>query len=361
MVRATFRSRSRTTPQQGQVSVRPARGRCCRCAHCEQSCDVDAGFTATYVRPAHAALYARRSANWVHAASCIRLAKPWVCTIRLTDNSSTARRSTAFPMRRRGCWAQSLRRQVLRAETRATTVRRAARALRVLAQPTLRFGKGRFLLTEEAGGGHRLPSAERGQGLEAHVYANRLPRLRQGGRLRAFARAGDVPLARAAAAHDGRLGGAPKRAMGEQRAAPDGHDGHAWRARFQLTAHRHLGEREAVVAPLAPKAGIPRHPRHLTGLGAAQERRQRASTADGDGVHDRRLHPSQPGPLRFARTKRRVLVIEPHRLTALLPRLAPFRLQVLVPPAPLLTALRQQALLLFGRVQAVRACLTHAL
>jgi hypothetical protein len=54
-----------------------------------------------------------------------------------------------------------------------------------------------------------------------------------------------------------------------------------------------------------------------------------------------------------------MLIGEPHRLLALLPRPLAFFEQPIREPVALLQLLVEEAALLFGRVQAVFECLTH--
>jgi hypothetical protein len=71
------------------------------------------------------------------------------------------------------------------------------------------------------------------------------------------------------------------------------------------------------------------------------------------------MYPGQTGALSLQCGQRRVLVIETHRLLALLPRSTSLGKQVIVQPATLLKLLLQEAHLLRIRVQAVLECFTY--
>jgi len=69
---------------------------------------------------------------------------------------------------------------------------------------------------------------------------------------------------------------------------------------------------------------------------------------------------SERGSGRFEQRQGRLLVIEPQRLLALFPGVAPGSQQPIVQPAALVKLLLEEALLLLVWIQATRERLTHA-
>src|SRR5689334_24038687 len=119
----------------------------------------------------------------------------------------------------------------------------------------------------------------------------------------------------------------------------------------QSTPHRYLRKGEAVVAPNATKARIPRL--ILSRLYPAEERLEGQVQPHRHVLQDLRVDTGQRWALRFEHGQRRLLVVEAQRLLALLPGVAPFGQQVIPQPAALLQLPREEPLLFFGRVQAV--------
>src|SRR5262249_31769965 len=140
---------------------------------------------------------------------------------------------------------------------------------------------------------------------------------------------------------------------------PDVHDAQPLGFGVQPTAHRHLREGEALVAPRATKAGIARV--LFATAHAAKERLKGQINADGNVLQDLRLHPSQARSLSLKRWQCPMLVIQAYRFLALLPGIAPFSKHMIVQPTTFCTLLLKQSLLLLIRVQSVLACFTHAI
>jgi hypothetical protein len=230
------------------------------------------------------------------------------------------------------------------------------RALLGLAQATLRLSERLLLMAEEAWIGNRLLRAEHGERLQPHVHTHLLPRLRQWRGFSTLARKSDVPFAGTAAPNGGGLGRALDGPMIDELDASDVHGVDALCTRFQLAADRHLGKRDAVVAAHAAKARIAGR---VASSAAAEERLEGQINAHGHILQDPRLHARQTGPLRFESGQRSVLVIQAHRLLALLPRIAALGQQMVVQPAAFLKLLLQASLLRGCRVESVREGLTH--
>src|SRR5258706_3140542 len=231
------------------------------------------------------------------------------------------------------------------------------RALLGFGEAALRFGERVFLHAEEARIGDLLPRAEGGEGLQAPVDAHRLPHGRQGRRHGALTREGDVPLARAAAADVGSLGRALDGTMQNDLHLADIHDAQALSVRVQCAADWHLREGEAVVAPLATEAGIAWL---LAGFATAEESLEGEVDAHGHVLQHLRLHTGHRPTRGFERGQFALLVIQAYRLLPLFPGSAALGQQVVIQPAAFLKLLRQEALLLLGRIQAVLGRLSPA-
>jgi len=233
------------------------------------------------------------------------------------------------------------------------------RALLLRAEAALGLGERLLFFREDAWVGKRLLGAEQGEGLEAHVNAHLLPRRRQRRRRSARAREAHLPRAGAPARDRRRLGRTFQGPVGDQLDASNRRDEQA-RGRgtcVQLVAHRPLREGAAGVTSRPTKAG---RAGLLTRSTAAEEGLKGPVNAHRHVLQHLRWDPRPRGPLRFAGGPRGVLIVEAHRLLPLFPSSASFRKQVVVQPAALLKLALQEALLFFGRIQAVSERLTHA-
>jgi hypothetical protein len=123
----------------------------------------------------------------------------------------------------------------------------------------------------------------------------------------------------------------------------DVHHAQALGLRVQMTAHRHLREGKARVAPLPTEARIARR---LTGRTAAKEGFDGQIDAYRDVLQDLRLDPRECGPLGLECGQAYGLIVVAQRLLPLLPRIAPLGQQVIVQPATFLKLLFEKALLL---------------
>jgi hypothetical protein len=297
-------------------------------------------------------------ANGVHAASALLVARPWWCLIRWTDPSSTASRSHWVTRRRRCCWAKAPHRHRVRSCTRATIVRRCARAgVPPAAGDSRRCAAGAraFVRAPAARVGHRAPAPQGRAGRATTSQADGWPGGRPGRRRSTRAREAGRPRARAPAPKGRRLGRSLHGALPEPRDVPDG--SHTPVLILHAAADRHVWAGAALGAPWAAQTG--RAGRRGTGLHPAQERLHGQSTAHRAGGHDRRLPPTPRGPRGRERGPGRRLVLETQRLLPLLPGRTPVGPPVSVQPAALLQVRVEEALLQRVRVPAVRDRLTQ--
>src|SRR5262245_60468141 len=100
MFRAALWSGCRRVPHSGHSCHRTDKPFWTRTPQPEQACEVEAGGTATPLRPAHAALKARMLKHWDQPASEIDLARWWCLSILAVRTASCESVSFSHPSQR---------------------------------------------------------------------------------------------------------------------------------------------------------------------------------------------------------------------------------------------------------------------
>jgi len=231
------------------------------------------------------------------------------------------------------------------------------RPLLLLAEAALRLGECVFFASEEAWVGDLLPVTEGGEGLQPHVNADLLPRLKQGRWLGALTGETDVPFARAAPADRRRLGNTFHWAVQNELDKSNIGDTDALVVYMQPTANRHLREGEAIVAARATKAGIARF---FACFAPTEVGLEGQINAHRDVLQYLRVNTCQCGSFGLERWQGPLLVVQAYCLLSLLPSHLALGEEMVIQPAALLQLLSEEVLLLLGRIQAVLERLTHS-
>ncbi len=307
--------------------------------------------------------------NWLHAASCRLVARPWLGVIRLTDKSSTAMRSKVVARRRPWWWAKSPRRQVMRAGTRATTRRLLARSgvpcsscerrrgALAIAVSSTRKKRGLALSVPVARVANvcRPTSIPTGKPVvgsgTGSAHAHEQPTYHVPVLLRLIvAVLGTPSLGRCRTTFTCPTLAMRRRFVSASRVQPS-----PGCSLVQGAACWNLREGEAVLALRAAKAW---RAWRLASRHTAKERLKRPGNAHGNVLPHRRRDHRQRGAFRLQHGQRRRLVLAAQRLLALVPRGRAFFQQVVRAPAALFPLLDQEPRLWLVRVHAVLERLT---
>ena len=226
-------------------------------------------------------------------------------------------------------------------------------ALGKFAVLALDFGKGFLFGAEKARIGDFLSVRESRKGLESNINAHRIGVLRQPLRLH-FTGEGGIPFAGAAPVDGECFDFATHRAMVDH--LDTAHLGEADPV-IMGDAKPRLRKGEAVIAALASEARIPRW---FSGLTAPKKGFKGQINPHSDILQDLRMHAFEGRAFVFEDRKGFLLLIERKGAPVLLPSISALSQQVIIQPAAFLKLLRQKALLLLGRIQAVLERLTLA-
>jgi hypothetical protein len=217
-------------------------------------------------------------------------------------------------------------------------------------------GKRFLLTTEKARVGDRCAGAQSSKAFQPHVNPHLLSGFGQWRWFTTLTGEANVPFAGAAATDGGRLGRAFQHTMQDDLHLAHPVQSQTTRLKVQLAAARRLRIGNARIAPTATKTWVSRR---LTSFHPAKDRLERQVKSHGDVLPDLRVHLRERGTLRLEFRQRRLLVVQAQRFLPFLPSGASCGQQVIVQPAPFLQLLREKALLLPGRIQAILERLTE--